>query len=678
MLEVLMSAARILLAAVFVVAAVAKLVDLEGTRRAVRDFGAPERLAGLLAPALVLAELAVAGLLIPASTAVAGAAGALALLLLFGIAIATSLARGRAPDCHCFGRLHSAPAGPATLARNGALAALAGFVLVGSLAEPPAGAFAWVGDPRGTEALALGLGVALAVFVAAGVTAFLTLLRSYGGVLVRVERLESVLAEAGYELDALDDEPMAGLEPGTQAPGFDLVATGGERVGLDDLLAPRLPILLLFTSAGCGPCEALLPDVANWQATHADRLTVAIFEEGEPAEIRATAARFGISNVLADTGGGAYDAYEANGTPSGVLIAADGTVASHLAAGPGRIAELVAGVLDAPGLPPGAPAPALDGLSALSGAAPGLGGRESLVVFWNPDCGFCRSMHEELLEWEAGANGSSPQLVLISSGDEERTRAEGFRSPVLLDPDWSMGEAFGAAGTPSAVLIDVEGRVASEVMVGAEAILGRVARPAPDARRVAAWRDRGRLEQALERAALRLAGSHLTRRQAIGAAAAGSIALAAGVPRPALAQQAQCPPPQFPDDTQVCPYTKDGVSGWICCRQDQVCCSKQPLVGSAAAGCCEPGQTCCYSASLGYWGCCGCPRGLHECGKEPLGAQCCQRDEVCDVVDFVCRPGDECPNVVCDGACCEPGEVCAGGSCCQAAKGCGGSAAAAG
>ncbi len=137
----------------------------------------------------------------------------------------------------------------------------------------------------------------------------------------------------------------------------------------------------------------------------------------------------------------------------------------------------MAGVLDAPGLPLGAPAPALDGLSALSGAVPSLGGRETLVLFWNPDCGFCRSMHEDLLAWEAAANGSSPQLVLVSSGDEERTRAEGFRSPVLLDPDWTLGEAFSAGGTPSAVMIDAESRVASEVLVGAEAILARVRGP---------------------------------------------------------------------------------------------------------------------------------------------------------------------------------------------------------
>ena len=193
------------------------------------------------------------------------------------------------------------------------------------------------------------------------------------------------------------------------------------------------------------------------------------------------------------------------------------------------------------------------------------------------------------------------------------------------------------------------------------------------ARRLAAGARHPGEPTVLERAALRAVGSHLTRRQAIGAAAAGSLALAAGRPPRASGQvQPSCPPPNFPNDTQVCPYTKNGVSGWICCRQDQVCCSKQPLVGDAAAGCCEPGQTCCYSAKLGYYGCCGCPIGLHQCGTEPMTSQCCKRDEVCDVVDFVCRPGDECPNVLCDGACCEPGEQCAGGNCCQASKSCGG------
>jgi uncharacterized membrane protein YphA (DoxX/SURF4 family) len=50
---------RVLLAAVFVVAGAAKLADLEGSRRAVREFGVPDRFAGSLGGLLPAAEVAV-------------------------------------------------------------------------------------------------------------------------------------------------------------------------------------------------------------------------------------------------------------------------------------------------------------------------------------------------------------------------------------------------------------------------------------------------------------------------------------------------------------------------------------------------------------------------------------------------------------------------------------------
>ena len=121
--------ARLLLAAVFVVAGVAKLADREGSRRAVADFGVPAALAAPLGILLPLAELAVAAALIPTATAFWGGVGALALLLLFVVGIGANLARGRKPDCHCFGQLHSAPAGSTTLARNGVLAAVAAILV---------------------------------------------------------------------------------------------------------------------------------------------------------------------------------------------------------------------------------------------------------------------------------------------------------------------------------------------------------------------------------------------------------------------------------------------------------------------------------------------------------------------------------------------------------------------
>ena len=75
--------ARLLLAAVFAVAGVAKIADRSGFRKAIIDFGLPSALAGARGLLLPLAELALAAALIPASTALWGAVGALGLLILF-------------------------------------------------------------------------------------------------------------------------------------------------------------------------------------------------------------------------------------------------------------------------------------------------------------------------------------------------------------------------------------------------------------------------------------------------------------------------------------------------------------------------------------------------------------------------------------------------------------------
>jgi hypothetical protein len=42
---------------------------------------------------------------------------------------------------------------------------------------------------------------------------------------------------------------------------------------------------------------------------------------------------------------------------------------------------------------------------------------------------------------------------------------------VVLDQQFATGRAFGASGTTSAVLVDAEGKIASEVAVGAPAVL---------------------------------------------------------------------------------------------------------------------------------------------------------------------------------------------------------------
>ncbi len=232
----------LLLAAVLATAGVAKLLDLEGSRRAVAAFGVPSRLAKPLGTLLPAAELGAAALLAAGALSSAltriGALAALLLLAAFSAAIAANLLRGRAPDCHCFGQLHSAPAGLATLARNGVLLALAAFVASGGEPLPTAVA--------GATALAL-----LAVVI----------LRS--------------LTQA-TERDQLPN--AEGLAPGTPAPGFQLPDLAGQLHTLDSLRAGGRPVLLLFSDPSCGPCSELAPEVARWQRDHADELTVAVIE----------------------------------------------------------------------------------------------------------------------------------------------------------------------------------------------------------------------------------------------------------------------------------------------------------------------------------------------------------------------------------------------------------------
>src|SRR2546421_125547 len=86
-MDAILLSARLILAAVFVVAGLAKLADRDGTAEAVSAFGVPERLGGVVAGGLPAAELAARGLLgfsvtarVGAPVWAAGAAFALALL----------------------------------------------------------------------------------------------------------------------------------------------------------------------------------------------------------------------------------------------------------------------------------------------------------------------------------------------------------------------------------------------------------------------------------------------------------------------------------------------------------------------------------------------------------------------------------------------------------------------
>jgi hypothetical protein len=80
-------------------------------------------------------------------------------------------------------------------------------------------------------------------------------------------------------------------------------------------------------------------------------------------------------------------------------------------------------------------------------------------------------MLPDIKDWEANPPEGAPKLLFVSAGTEEANREMGLRSTVVLDQQFAVGRAFGASGTPSAVLVDADGQVASEVAVGAPAVL---------------------------------------------------------------------------------------------------------------------------------------------------------------------------------------------------------------
>src|SRR4051812_13247776 len=194
---------RAVLAGVFGLAALAKLADREGSSVALREFGVPTRFVAPLAVLLPAAELAVAVTLLLTPTARGGAVGALVLLVLFITAIGANVARGRQPDCHCFGQLHSAPAGPATLVRNRLLAAVAALVV---WRGPGAGAPAsgrWLGN-LGAIGWVVLVGAAIVALVLTAILRLLLQLMQQNGRLLSAfdlveNRLKAVEARLGID-----------------------------------------------------------------------------------------------------------------------------------------------------------------------------------------------------------------------------------------------------------------------------------------------------------------------------------------------------------------------------------------------------------------------------------------------------------------------------------------------
>jgi uncharacterized membrane protein YphA (DoxX/SURF4 family) len=273
--ELLWLIARCILAVVLVTAAVGKLADRPGSRRALEAFRIPSHLAGVASLALPIVEVGLAAGLLVNGTATRAAVGSLILLLMFCAVITQSLIAGNSPECHCFGQIQSEPAGVSTLVRNGLLAGTASFVVL-------------FGPGRSLSSVD---SVEAALLITSASTTFLAIL-AYGMYRKLIVARESSGAP-GADLDI-------GLPAGTQVPALRVTRLDGTEEPLADIIGGR-PSLLVHVGLRCKPCHELMPELIRWRTALAQELELLVVTSGDLEDGREYAADHEFDDLLIST-----------------------------------------------------------------------------------------------------------------------------------------------------------------------------------------------------------------------------------------------------------------------------------------------------------------------------------------------------------------------------------------
>lgn len=503
-MEAFLLISRLTLAGVFATAGIAKLADRAGSEKAIADFGLPQNLAKPLAIILPLVEIAAAILLLPVGTAWFGALVALGLLLAFVGGIIYNMAQGRAPDCHCFGQIHSEPVGWSVLFRNLLLTAIAAFVVFTGRENAGMSAFSWFTELSTGERMQLFVGLLICGLLAAIFLSLRQVLKNQIVLQRQIEVLELTTNEEGKREVEREDvkKPSPGLPVGAIAPDFDAVDLNGKRVTLEHLLMRGKPLVLFFVSPTCNPCQAMTHLFDKWHRELNPKLSVILVSNGEKEENAKKFDRFEDGKtVLLQKGREIALQYRAPWTPAAVLINADGSIGSMLATGDREIMDLmdlirptVIEAIRANGnghqignflilpkkkqetlapkagdLAPDFTLPSLDGREI---SLSDFRGMKTLLLFWRATCPFCQEIANDLRDWEASQEEF--KLVVIANNEPEIETARAFKSTVLIESNLQIQRLFDFDGTPGGLLIDEEGRIVSDIVAGAEDVFALV------------------------------------------------------------------------------------------------------------------------------------------------------------------------------------------------------------
>ena len=310
--------APLALAVVLVVSGVAKLRDPAAAQAAFTALRVPDVLAApWIRRAVPIVEVALGALLValPGAFRVAAAVAAVGLFVAYTVLIVRAWRAPEAVDCNCFGASSSVVTGW-TVARNGLLlAGASASVWDAAVADLPpvlrladAGVLAWVA------------GAALVALLVATIVH-------------RPDAAASPLAavSSGDEDEAGGEYLRAPIPYGT------LQRPDGVEVHLHDLARSRA-VLLVWVSPTCGSCTPVIERLPAWIR---DLAVLDVVVAVRPEQREPLLGRGFDEAMLLDVDSRLLGLFRAQGTPSAVLLGADGLIAGGPVSGSPAIEHFV-------------------------------------------------------------------------------------------------------------------------------------------------------------------------------------------------------------------------------------------------------------------------------------------------------------------------------------------------
>ncbi len=319
LVSILLSGLRIFLAAVFVVAGLAKLRGRSRFRDTLTGLGLPDVTVAPLTIVLPVFEIIIGvGLLTAGDTARAAGVGVFGLSTAIAVMLGLSLRRPTRPPCNCFGSLSPDPISIEDVTRA-VLLALAGLAL--SL-ESPTHYVPLIMAP-GTPMSLVPLFVIFSCCV---------------GVLTTLTRRATRMHFARHFSDSLDDI-RASLSVGKPAPAFELMDVNGNNVTLAQLCGRGTATALIFVDPTCPTCKALASAIKSLLDRAPISMTIALIGSGSA---QSNAAAFGTRlPLLLQKSNEVQRAYFSIRTPSAVFVDAQGRIDSGPIADPAEIKSMI-------------------------------------------------------------------------------------------------------------------------------------------------------------------------------------------------------------------------------------------------------------------------------------------------------------------------------------------------